>query len=103
MIALAILSCWLRISIFPRFYLGTVLKPTVIHTMCLLYTHTVLNCLSACTSLSLSVSLFHSLLVEIDELYMDRLMSVRTLLLKMSGRSLGSRQLAFQPQQVRIS
>src|SRR6218665_3341963 len=79
MIALAILSCWLRISIFPRFYLGTVLKPTVIHTICLLYTPTLLL---------LSVSLYFSpSLFSIHCLLRSMLM----LLLKTSGKSLGSR------------
>src|SRR6218665_1336353 len=87
MIALAILSCWLRISIFPRFYLGTVLKPTVIHTICLLYTPTLLLCLSACISLRLSFPFIACR----NRWTMGRLRSRRRLSLKMSGRSLGSR------------
>src|SRR6218665_373469 len=87
MIALAILSCWLRISIFPRFYLGTVLKPTVIHTICILYTPTLLLCLSACISLCLSFPFIACR----NRWTMDRLRSMPRLFLKMSGRSLGSR------------
>src|SRR6218665_368954 len=72
MIAYPTLSCWLRISIFPGFCLGTVLKLVLKLSQlsstpyCLLYTPTLLLCLSVCISLSLSVSLFHSSLVEID-------------------------------------
>src|SRR6218665_2686873 len=76
MIAYAILSCWLRISIFPGFSQGTVLKLVLklsqlsSTSYCLLYTPALLLCLSVCISLylSLSVSLFHSSLVEIDGL-----------------------------------
>src|SRR6218665_2533018 len=84
MISYAILSCWLRISIFPGFCLGTVLKLVLKLSQlsstpyCLLYTSTLLLCLSVCISLSLSlsvclsiclsVSLFHSSLVDIDGL-----------------------------------
>src|SRR6218665_842071 len=54
MIAYAILSCWLRISIFPGFCLGTVLKLVLKLSQlsttpyCLLYTPTLLLCLSVC-------------------------------------------------------
>src|SRR6218665_2639354 len=78
MIAYPTLSCWLRISIFPGFCLGTVLKLVLKLSQlsstpyCLLYTPTLLFCVSVCISLSLflslSLSLFHSSLVEIDGL-----------------------------------
>src|SRR6218665_1613779 len=74
MISYAILSCWLRISIFPGFCLDTVLKLVLKLSQlsstpyCLIYTPTLLLCLSVCISLYLSLSLFHSSLVEIDGL-----------------------------------
>src|SRR6218665_2675214 len=87
MIAHAILSCWLRIFISPRFYLGTVLKPTVIHTICILYTPTLLLCMSACISLRLSFPF----IVCSNRWTMDGLRCMPMLSLKMNGRSLGSR------------
>src|SRR6218665_367377 len=58
--------------------------PYVSYTLPLFY--------SVCRPVSLSVSLFHSLLVEIDGLWIgSRACALRRLSLKMSGRSLGSR------------
>src|SRR6218665_3630393 len=74
----AILSCWLRIYIFPGFCLGTVLKLVLKLSQlsstpyCLLYTPTLLLCVSVCIYIYIYIyiylSLFHSSLVEIDGL-----------------------------------
>src|SRR6218665_643653 len=91
MIALAILSCWFRIYIFPGFCLGTVLKLVLKLSQlsstpyCLLYTPTLLLCLSVCTCSSLCLSSIHRLWKEMDYT------SVRRLWLQMSGKNLGSR------------